>query len=143
MSTEETVESPFAVTPEGREWARRINAEQLADLEQEQAALKQMRDHLAGETPIGEALSYFYGQYELDSNVHTWRELKAAKAVAMDLFKDRKRYRDSWAREHLASDIEKAIFHSSEPGERRPDTFVKAWMLGAIDAHFKSEQGLA
>ncbi|MDP4000453.1 MAG: hypothetical protein Q8Q11_03465 [bacterium] len=140
MSTEETVEHPFATAPEGREIARSLTAEQLADLEREHAVRKHIQGHLSGNTPIGEALSFFYGEsrkaWPGDSAVH---DLSTADRVVVDFFTDTGRYCEAWEQGLLRELVMEESAWSN--ADRFGAEYVGDKLTKAFDAVFAAEQG--
>lgn len=146
MAVEDTIEgpreSPHVPSPEGRAHAEQVIAARLAGNEEEHRMLKRLRDHLAGKTPVGEALSFFYGESRLEvSESAAVRDLKVAERVVIDFFKDTARYREAWEGGVLGELV------IEEASRFNPDRFgaqyVGSRLHQAFDAQFSAERGKA
>lgn len=88
MAARETAPDYFAPTSESRDHAREIIDGRITENEDERRILIRLRDHLAGETPIGEALSFFYGEAKKQfGESAASRDLKVAERVIIDFLK--------------------------------------------------------
>jgi hypothetical protein len=143
MNGNETIEHLFSPTPAGREAARRTIGERLEAAEREQRTLGQIRAHLDGNTAIGEALSYFYGQHELEPGLQTHSNQRTAEQVIGDFLENPNRYRDAWREGSLCQLVAEEVRFRGLPLYREPADYVWVRLADAMDAQFTAQYGTA